>query len=156
MTALLIKLLNCFYDSDKSHNITFTKIQALKYWYQFQDIRSKPCASRSPARMLLAASDGWKPSQNTYCVALEHVPIDLALHSSEVSRTPVPQQAFLDSNSPVFTRNWKGLVSLLPIYVFSWYWIKCGLVNYVVLTSYFFAGTLPFALGLVIISKRGW
>lgn len=64
-------------------------------------MRSNPCSSRSPAKTLFAASEGWNPSQNTYSVALEHVPIDLASQSTEVSTVPVPQQALLDSKNPV-------------------------------------------------------
>lgn len=60
-----------------------------------------PWESRSPAKTSLAASDGWNPSQNTYPVALEHVPGDPALQSREVSSVPVPQQALLDSKNPV-------------------------------------------------------
>lgn len=64
-------------------------------------MRLIPCSSRLPANNWLADSEGWNPSQNTYCEALEQVPTDLALQSREVSIVPVPQQAFLDSKNPV-------------------------------------------------------
>lgn len=63
-------------------------------------MRGTPCASKSPAKTWLAASEGWNPSQNTYDVALEHVPRALELQSKEVSSVPVPQQALLDSKKP--------------------------------------------------------
>lgn len=63
-------------------------------------MRSNPCSSRLCANFSLACSEGWKPSQNTYCVAFEHVPTDLSLQRKDVSIVPVPQQAFLDSKNP--------------------------------------------------------
>ena len=63
-------------------------------------MRDTPCDSKLPAKTWLAASEGWNPSQNTYDVALEHVPMALALQSREVSSVPVPQQALLDSKNP--------------------------------------------------------
>lgn len=64
-------------------------------------MRDIPCASRLLANTRLADSVGWKPSQNTYAVAFEHIPRDLALQSIDVSTVPVPQQALLDSKNPV-------------------------------------------------------
>ncbi|WRX25074.1 hypothetical protein QQP08_017561 [Theobroma cacao] len=63
-------------------------------------MRDTPCASKLPAKTWFAASEGWNPSQNTYDVALVHVPRDLSLQSREVSSVPVPQQALLDSKKP--------------------------------------------------------
>lgn len=60
-----------------------------------------PAVSKSSAKTLFAASDGWKPSQNTYSVALAHVPMESLLHNIDVSSKPVPQQAFLASKNPV-------------------------------------------------------
>ncbi|KAL4272142.1 hypothetical protein GQ457_13G013100 [Hibiscus cannabinus] len=70
-----------------------------------QEMSPTPCASKLPAKTSLAASEGWNPSQNTYDVALEHVPRALALQSKEVSTVPVPQQALLDSKKPAGSNN---------------------------------------------------
>lgn len=59
-----------------------------------------PLISKSLAKILFAASVGWKPSQNTYSDAFAHVPGDLALHNMDVSSNPVPQHAFLASKNP--------------------------------------------------------
>ena len=59
-----------------------------------------PESKRLSERILLAASVGWNPSQNTYSVALVHVPTDLGLHSIDVSSNPVPQHALLASANP--------------------------------------------------------
>lgn len=59
-----------------------------------------PLASKLSDKILFAASDGWNPSQNTYCDAFAHVPTDLALHRIDVSSNPVPQHALLDSAKP--------------------------------------------------------
>jgi len=64
-------------------------------------MREMPAANKSPAKTLFAASEGWKPSQNTYSDALAHVPTDFLLHNIDVSSNPVPQQAFLASKKPV-------------------------------------------------------
>lgn len=66
-------------------------------------MRTMPAVSKSSAKTLFAASEGWKPSQNTYCDALEHVPMDLWLHRIDVSTNPVPQHAFLASKKPEIT-----------------------------------------------------
>lgn len=64
-------------------------------------MREMPAVSKSSAKTLFAASEGWKPSQNTYSEALAHVPMDFWLHNIDVSSKPVPQQAFLASKKPV-------------------------------------------------------
>jgi hypothetical protein len=64
-------------------------------------MREMPLVSKSSAKILFAASDGWKPSQNTYSDAFAHVPGDSPLHNIDVSTNPVPQQAFLASTNPV-------------------------------------------------------
>lgn len=76
-----------------------------------QEMREIPCVIRSPAKIWLADSEGWNPSQNTYPVALEHVPGDPALQSREVSSVPVPQQALRGSKNPVITEEKSVLVS---------------------------------------------
>lgn len=63
-------------------------------------MREIPVLSKSSAKILLAASEGWNPSQNTYSDAFAHVPTDLALQSIDVSTNPVPQQALLASMNP--------------------------------------------------------
>lgn len=63
-----------------------------------------PLMSRSLAKMTLAASDGWKPSQKTYCDAFAQVPGDKALHRYDVSSNPVPQHALLASAKPVIRK----------------------------------------------------
>lgn len=68
--------------------------------FKINQMRSNPWTSRLCANFSLAAWDGWNPSQNTYSVAFEHVPIDLSLQRYDVSSVPVPQQAFLDSKNP--------------------------------------------------------
>lgn len=65
-------------------------------------IRAIPCKISASARTWLAASEGWTLSQNTYCVALEQVPIDFGLHNKDVvSTVPVPQQPLLASAKPI-------------------------------------------------------
>jgi len=64
-----------------------------------------PEVINSSAKTLFAASEGWKPSQNTYSDALAHVPMDFLLHKIDTSINPVPQQAFLASKNPVITEH---------------------------------------------------
>lgn len=64
-------------------------------------MREMAAAVRSSDKILLVASDGWKPSQNTYSDAFLHVPGDFELHKYDVSTNPVPQHAFLASTNPV-------------------------------------------------------
>lgn len=68
--------------------------------FYIQEMRGSPCSRRLSAKSLLAASDGWKLSQNKYMEALAHVPIDLELHKRDVSIVPVPQHALLTSANP--------------------------------------------------------
>lgn len=65
-------------------------------------MRERPAASKSSDKILLAASEGWNPSQNTYSVAFLQVPSDFALHNIDVSTNPVPQHAFLASKKPAY------------------------------------------------------
>jgi len=67
-------------------------------------MREMPAATKLSAKSLLAASEGWKLSQNTYSDALAHVPMEFLLHKIDVSINPVPQQAFLASKNPVMTQ----------------------------------------------------
>jgi hypothetical protein len=76
----------------------FLYIHVLDY-----EMSEMPLRSKLSAKILFAASEGWKPSQNTYSVALAHVPIEVGLHSIDVSSKPVPQQPFLASKNPVIT-----------------------------------------------------
>lgn len=66
-------------------------------------MREIPAATKLSAKTLLAASEGWKLSQNTYSDALVHVPVEYLLHNIDVSINPVPQQPFLASENPVIT-----------------------------------------------------
>lgn len=63
-------------------------------------MREMPLVSKSSAKILFAASEGWNPSQNTYSEAFAQVPTDFELHNIDVSSNPVPQQAFLASTNP--------------------------------------------------------
>ena len=67
-------------------------------------MREMPFMSKLSAKILFAASVGWKLSQNTYSDALAHVPTDFGLHSIDVSSNPVPQQPLLASKNPVITQ----------------------------------------------------
>lgn len=60
-----------------------------------------PWIMSESARTWLAAWDGCTLSQNTYCVALLHVPGDFGLHNNDVvSTVPVPQHPLFASANP--------------------------------------------------------
>lgn len=81
------------------------------------ETREMPAASKSSDKSLLAASEGWTPSQKTYSEALAQVPADLELHSIDVSTNPVPQHAFLASKNPEINKDWKKVKPIVSAIV---------------------------------------
>jgi len=91
------------YDSMCDRNSDLKREYKKNTWDQPR--REKPCPIRAVARISLAASEGCTLSQNTYWVALEHVPNDFGLHKSEVvSTVPVPQHPLVASVNPVIDK----------------------------------------------------
>lgn len=87
-------------------------------------MRLIPWRIKASASTWFAACDGCTLSQNTYWVALLHVPGDLGLHKNTVvSTVPVPQHPLAASVNPATHITKKDLVLVHQTHYLFWYQI---------------------------------